>query len=166
MIARVACLSDKSYMARSKVGDIVEISTGRGLAYAHHTHRHTQYGSLLRVFSGFDVERPVDIVSVAARPVQFSTFFPLNAALTRKIVEIAGHAPVHSSLTQFPTFRSGVIDPRSGVVGNWWLWDGENEWCTGALTADQRQFPVLGIVNDTFLVERIEEEWNPALDVR
>ena len=124
------------------------------------------YGSLLRVFAGFDAERPADVLSVANRPVQFSTFFPLNAALTRKIVQIAGHAPVDPDLTAFPIFRAGVADPRTGAVGTWWLWDGENEWRVGTLTPDQRQFPVRGVMNDTALVEHIVEEWNPAVDVR
>lgn len=152
-------------MARSKIGDIVEISTGRGFAYAHHTHRHAMYGSLLRVFTGFDLERP-DVLQVASRPVQFSTFFPLNSAVTRKLVQIAGHAPVAPSLTSFPTFRTGVANPLTGEVGTWWLWDGENEWRVGALTPEQRRFPVRGVMNDTLLIERIEEEWNPAIDVR
>jgi hypothetical protein len=153
-------------MAKSKIGDIVEIPTERGLAYAHHTHRHAMYGSLLRVFTGFDAERPVDILSVADRPVQFSTFFPLNAAVTRKIVQIAAHRPVDCSLAPFPTFRAGVVDPGTGVVGTWYLWDGENEWRVGALTEDQRQFPVRGVMNDTALIERIVDEWNPAVEVR
>lgn len=136
------------------------------MTYAHHTHRHAMYGSLLRVFTGFDAERPENISSIARRPVQFSTFFPLNAAVTRKIVQIAGHAPVDPDLATFPTFRSGVVDPRTGNVGTWWLWDGENERRVGALTPEQRQFPVRGVMNDTLLIERIVEEWNPAVDVR
>ena len=123
------------------------------------------YGSLLRVFTGFDLERP-DVLQVASRPVQFSTFFPLNSAVTRKLVQIAGHAPVAPSLTSFPTFRTGVANPLTGEVGTWWLWDGENEWRVGALTPEQRRFPVRGVMNDTLLIERIEEEWNPAIDVR
>jgi hypothetical protein len=149
-------------MANSKIGDLIEISTKRGLAYAHHTHRHA---SLLRVFAGFDAERPKDVLAVANRPVQFSTFFPLNAAVTRKLVQIAGHAPVDPSLTPFPTFRAGVIDAQTGAVGTWWLWDGENEWRVGALSPHQRQFPVRGVMNDTALVERIVEEWDPTVDL-
>ena len=37
-------------MARLKIGDIVEIKTGKGLVYAQYTHKHQQYGALLRVF--------------------------------------------------------------------------------------------------------------------
>ena len=37
-------------MARLKIGDIVEIETSKGNVYAQYTHKHKQYGALLRVF--------------------------------------------------------------------------------------------------------------------
>ena len=43
----------------------------------------------------------------------------------------------------------------------WWLWDGEKEWKVGTLSPEMRAFPILGIVNDTALIEMIEAGWKP-----
>ena len=53
--------------ARLKIGDIVEIKTGKGLAYAHYTHKHKQYGALLRVFRKFYGVRPSDFTELVKK---------------------------------------------------------------------------------------------------
>lgn len=151
-------------MAKIKIGDVVEIKTSKGLAYAQYTHKHKQYGALLRVFDGFYSHRPTiftDIVNV--RP-KFSCFFPLTAAVDRNIVSIAGNVNVSNDMQVFPTFRAGVVDPSTKKVATWWLWDGEEEWRIGSLSENQRQLPIRGVWNDTFLIERIESGWTPETD--
>jgi hypothetical protein len=91
-------------MARLKIGDIVEIKTGKGLV---------------------------------------------------------GNVVVPLEAQAFPTFRNGVIDPSTGKVKVWWLWNGEKEWRVGEITAEQRRLPILGVWNDTLLIERIESGWTP-----
>jgi hypothetical protein len=54
-----------------------------------------------------------------------------------------------------------MVDPTTGQVTVWWLWDGSREWRVGSLAADQKKLPVRGIWNDTLLVERIESGWLP-----
>lgn len=148
-----------------KVGDIVEIPTGKGLCYALYTHRHPRYGALLRVLEGFYGERPKEIESLPAHfAVAFSTFFPLQAAVDQGIFEIVGNAKVPPEQQEFPTFRAGVVDPKTKKVVSWWLWDGEEEWQIGELNAEQRRFPIRGVWNDTLLIERIEAGWRPETD--
>jgi hypothetical protein len=152
-------------MARPKTGDVVEIDTGRGLAYAHYSHRHPMYGALLRVFADLKPERPADLAAVVAGEPTFQTFFPLAAALNRGIVSIAGHVPLSEHAKQFPTFRAaGIEDPRTGRVGQWWLWDGENEVQVGPLTDEMRRLPIREVWNDTLLKERILSGWTPEND--
>ena len=151
-------------MSRLMIGDIVEIKTLKGNAYAQYTHKHSQYGSLLRVFKGFYSSRPVVIEDIMKNDIQFSIFFPLKAAVTQRIVEIVGNIPVPKPLEQFPMFRAGIADPVTGKVSVWWLWDGKNEEKVGSITNEQRKLPIRGVWNDTLLVERIESGWMPETD--
>ncbi|KAB0641126.1 hypothetical protein F7R21_16180 [Burkholderia latens] len=56
--------------------------------------------------------------------------------------------------------------PPTGKVENRWLWDGENEWMVGQITAGQRKLPIREAWNDTMLINRIEEGWLPEKNPR
>ena len=142
---------------RARIGDIVEIPLpDSGVGYAQYTHKHRQYGALLRVFQVR--EKIDDITEVFNMRHQFTTFFPLGAALDREIVRIAGNLPIKDELKMFPLFRTGVPD-KSGVVETWWLWDGENEKRIGKLSPEQMGLPIRGVINDSLLIERICSGW-------
>ena len=153
-----------------RIGDIIEIRTSRGLAYAIYTHRHDKpprYGALLRVFDRLFSSRPDALEEIAKLPVRFSTFFPLQAATNRGLVEVVGNVSVPENLAPFPVFRAaGLPDLKTKKVHAWWLWDGVKEWRVGALTPEQRKLPIRGAVNDTMLVSRIEKDWRPENDPR
>ena len=152
---------------RPKIGDVIEIRTSKGLAYALYTHRHPMMGPLLRVLEGEYAERPPDLSEVVSKGVRFSTFFPLGAAVRRDLVSIAGNVPVPEELKEFPTFRAaGLENPKTGKVDVWWLWDGEREWKVGKLTREQRKLPIQSIVNDTMLIHWIGSGWRPETDRR
>lgn len=153
-------------MTRPKIGDLVEIKTAKGFSYALYTHKHGQYGVLLRIFTKQYGERPKDLSTVVKDSVQFSCFFPLGAAARQKIVECVANVGVPEYLRPFPTFRSGMVDSRVGKVIHWWLWDGEKEWQVGELSQEQRRLPIRGIWNDTLLIERIEEGYRAESDPR
>lgn len=142
---------------RPKIGDIVEIPLpDSGTGYAQYTHKHKQYGALLRVLKVR--EKVDDIAELSNAPLQFTTFFPLGAAVNREIVRIAGNLPIKDELKKFPIFRAGVAN-QSGVVETWWLWDGENEERIGKLSREQMKFPIRGVINDSLLIERICSGW-------
>lgn len=151
-------------MAKLKIGDIVRIPTDKGTTFAQYTHKHKRYGALLRVFEGFYDEPFKDHQELLKNRVLFSTFFPLQAAVKQNIFDIVSNQPVLNELQEFPVFRAGVVDPTTGKVGTWWLWDGENEWKIGTLSEDQKKFPIRGVWNDTLLIERIEAGWTPEAD--
>ena len=150
-------------------GDIVEIPTKKGLAYAIYTHRHKtppKFGALIRIFDLLYDKRPSDIQGIVCIAVRFATFFPLEAAVRKRIVEVVGHVDVPEHVRDFPVFRGGTVDPKTGKVAVWWLWDGDKSRRVGQLTEEQRKLPIRGVWNDTFLKERIEEGWRPELDKR
>lgn len=151
-------------MAKLKAGDIVEITTPSGWAYAQFLQKHKQYGALIKVFTGVHEDRLIAFDSLVGRGEAFVCFFPLNAAVDREIVEIVGNIQISEESKKFPLFRDGVADPGTGKVKDWWLWDGENEWKVGDLTVDQRKLPIRGVWNDTLLIERIQSGWRPEND--
>ena len=152
--------------ARAKIGAIVEIPTSKGLAYAQYSHKHDQWGALLRVLPELFANRPTNFVDLAAQKENFVTFFPLEAALRRGILRVVSHQEVPDHAKQFPLFRAAGFVDRAGRVHDWYLWDGQKEWKTGSLSAEQLALPIRALWNDTLLIERIEQGWTPASDER
>lgn len=142
---------------RPKLGDVIEISLANAqFGYAQYTHKHPQYGALLRVF---DIrEKVTDSSSFFSNGILFSVFFPLGATINRNIVSVVANLPIPSELQSFPTFRAGTPN-KQGSIESWWLWDGEKEWRVGTLNPEQMKYPIRGVINDTLLVERIKSGW-------
>jgi hypothetical protein len=134
------------------------------LTYAHYTHRHGQYGALLRVLSGKYTARPEEFDDIVTAKPMFMQFFPLGSAITRGIFSIVGNVAVPIEAQPFPVFRSGITDDVTGKVSVWWLWDGHREWKVGELTEEQRRLSIRGVCNDTLLILRIEAGWTPEND--
>jgi hypothetical protein len=153
---------------RPRIGGIIEIPTPDGFAYAQFTHRHTdppKYGSLLRILPGLFKGRPDDFSRLLAQTPSFSTFFPLGAACHRGIVRVVAEEPIPSHTRDFPIFRNSHRDRTGKRVPPWFLWDGRREWRTPTLTDEQlRDYPPLGVWNDTMLIQRIMSGWRNEHD--
>lgn len=147
-----------------QIGDVIEIPTAKGLAYAQYSHNNNLCGELIRILPGFFKERPEKLEAVVSQSETFSIFFPLRVAMKRKIFDVATNLPVPDFAKKFPLFRSGAVNPATGEVNTWWLWDGEQEWKVGDITQEQRKLPLREIWNDTLLIEKIESCWTPASD--
>lgn len=152
---------------RPRIGDVIEISTPRGFAYAHFTHNLVEpphWGALIRVLPGLFATRPADFSDLVLQRPVFSTFFPLGAACNRRIVCIVANELIAAHSQAFPIFKSRNHG-RNGSVGPWWLWDGEKTWRPETLsTAQLRDYPLKEIVNDTMLVSRIVSGWRHDTD--
>lgn len=148
---------------RAKLGDIVQILTSEGVSYAQLTHIHPEYGHLIRIFENRYKKLPKDWAEVGRRPVQFSTFFPLQSAVNQLLVAVVANHPVPDELATFPTFRS-----RNGTRGgSIWIWDGGTSTkLDRSLREDEYCLPVRGIVSAPLLVERIETGYRPQVDER
>jgi hypothetical protein len=153
---------------RPRLGDVVEITTPRGFAYAQFTHKHDappRYGALIRVLPGLFINRPSEFATLVSGPSSFMTFFPLGAACHRGIVKVVANEVVPPHASTFPTFRSSVKVGPGKRGGPWYLWDGTREWRVDSLTdAELRKYPPRGIWNDTLLIERILEGWSHEKD--
>lgn len=142
-----------------KIGDLAEISTARGKAYALFTHKETQWGALLRVYSGVHPDRPDDLSSLLSSPVQFVVFFPLQAAVNRGLVDIVGNFEVPKELEKAPRFRSAGAVDRDGRVLDWYVEGAFGKQRVTKLTDKQKKLPIRQVVNDTALIEMIEGGW-------
>ena len=157
---------------RPRIGDVIEIPTPKGFAYAQYTHKHDEpprYGGLLRIFPGVHLSRPENFHSLVAQPPVFSTFFPIGAACHRGIFAVVASEPVPGHTRDFPVFRNNhwYRDAQGKLhLGKYhFLWDGKREWRVESLSANQlREYPPLGIPNDTLLVERILSGWKHEHD--
>lgn len=151
---------------RARIGDVFEIQTSIGLAYVQYTHHRDDWGALIRVLPGLFQQRPAALGDLVSKREAFVTFFPLQAAVSKGIVELVGTEPIPASSREFPLFRAAGFVDRQGRVLDWLLWDGQREWKIGSLTEEQRVLPIRAVWNDTLLRERIEEGWTPATDQR
>ena len=150
---------------RPRIGDIIEIKTRGGLAYAQFTHKVPRYGALIRVLPGLYDVRPAAFKELVNLEERFFIFFPLGAALYRGLVTVVSNETIPERVQKFPLMRKpGMID-RSGKVLNWWLWDGQREWPVSALSPEQQKLSIASILNDTLLIERIEMGWLPEANV-
>lgn len=147
-----------------QIGDVIEVPTKLGYAYAQFSHYHSKpprYGALLRILPGIFRERPKDFAELVAKREEFSVFFPLQAAIDKGIFSVVANEAIPPKAKQFPLFRAGNINPATGKVEQWWLWDGDESRRTEGLTDKQLDLPIKSIWNDTMLVKRIEQGWTP-----
>src|SRR5260370_591517 len=89
-------------MPRAKIGDIIEIPTVKGLAYAQYTHQHPTHGGLIRVFDRLFESRPTDLKQLVNEPVRFSTFLPVRVTVSRGLLKVVGHQDITPKNQTFP----------------------------------------------------------------
>ncbi|HVT89362.1 MAG TPA: hypothetical protein VHD56_10955 [Tepidisphaeraceae bacterium] len=148
---------------RPRFGDVIEIETAKGLAYALYTHRHTdppRWGAVLRVMPGIFKTRPEDFAILVELEPQFITFFPLGAACNRHLVSIVASVDIPEHAKAFPTFRSRSSPGARPGSQPYYFWDGKQEWKQNKLLPGQENFPIQQIVNDTMLKIKIEKGWH------
>lgn len=153
---------------RVKIGDVVEVLTSKGLAYAQVTHihseEHSSYGPLLRIAPGFFTERPERFEELLWKEPVAMMFCALQAAIKSGICEIVANVCVPEQAKSFPLFRASNDDPGADTPKNWWFWDGDRTWPVGKITLEQRRMPLREIADGVLLRERIEAGWSPATD--
>lgn len=148
---------------RARIGDVIQVLTSQGVAYAQFTHKSPKLGALLSVFEGFHSIIPKDFSIIVDSPPQFQAFFPLQSALNQGLVSVVANVPVADRNKAFPMFRSCVIGV-DGRRGPWWLSDGENEkMLTRELSDVEKRYSLGGIISAPLLVKRIEDGYRPEI---
>ena len=150
----------KNNLRRVKIGDVVEIKTGHGLAYAQYTHEHREpptFGSLVRVLEGFFDQRLSDneLSVLVQKKHRFTTFTPLGSHIWYGDATIVGNYPIPSFAQDFPTFKNSVNPYNSEAI--WWLWDGKKQWRVGKLSEEEKsQYPTELVCNWGGFLDHVE----------
>jgi hypothetical protein len=146
------------------VGDVVEIDTDNGLAYAQFTHRVPNRGDLIRVLPGIYKSRPEDIQALVRQKEIWVTFVALDAIVAAGIFPVVANVEVPEAAQPFPMMRAGAPLP-SGRVARWRLFDGEVERPVEELTEELAELSIVEIPNPALLRERIASGWHPRMYV-
>jgi hypothetical protein len=151
---------------RPRIGDVVEIETPRGLAYAQYVFRHTTYGAIIRVLPGLFESRPDDFCDLVNQSERFFILYPVGSACHQGLAKIVAHEEIPEGSRGAPSMRSSFRyrDHRSGqmVEAPWRLWNGEKWWWVGELTDEQRELSLMEGWGHPLLVERIVSGWRPS----
>lgn len=145
-------------MAKVTIGDIYEINTPEGKAYLHYVYGDKSVGELIRVLPGLYSQRPDDLDKLAASEERFMVYFPLLAALKKKIIEYVDHYNLEGFTK--PNYMRSTHKVRGEFLG-WYIID-TNTWhrqLVKDLTPEQKRLSPWGIWNDTLLIERLVQGW-------
>ena len=139
-----------------KLGDILQVLTSQGVAYAQVTHKHPEFGFLIRVFPGFYNKQPKYFSTLVEGEPQFSAFLVVQSAVNQGLLSVVENISVPDRLKIFPTFRSR----NGGAGGSLWLWDGKESFrLERELRPNELEYPTEGIISAPLLVERIENNY-------
>lgn len=134
------------------------LPTDAGFAVGLATHDIPRLGTLSWIAAPTFDEEP-DIAAVEhIQDWRWPVFFPLNAALRRKIVTKIGHVEIPAALAQLPQMRSG-----SRAAG-WRMIEFPDPTSLGTRPtgdATHPSVPIYQVVNDTRLREMIVSAWRP-----
>jgi Regulator of ribonuclease activity B len=147
---------------RARLGDVLEVSTPRGLAYIHYTYFTDEpYREVIRILPGFFTTRPADFSDLVNDPKAFFVFYPARVAVSQGVVEIVAHHPVRPEQAFPAAYRREGASNREGRVLAWFICEGTKETMVRELTEEQLYLPVASIFLHDSLVSALTEEWRP-----
>lgn len=146
---------------RARPGDILEVSTPRGLAYVHYSAKDPEYGDAIRVLPGFFTTRPADFTLLASNPEAYFTFYPAVAAVSQGLVEVVARVPVPPGQGLPSVYRRPGASARDGRILAWLICEGAKETLVRELSEEQLHLPVAAIWMHDTLVSYLTEEWRP-----
>ena len=103
---------------RAKPGQVLEIATPRGFAYAQYASRHPEYGDIIRVLPGLFAKRPDDLSKLALEHAYFA-FYPAGAALARRFVVPVTIEPIPAGLDKPRRIRRPGATTKEGRLLTW-----------------------------------------------
>ncbi|GAA5497653.1 hypothetical protein Rhal01_03853 [Rubritalea halochordaticola] len=149
-------------MRRPKVGDVIEVPANGGYYYGVVSHRH-DYGDVLRIINKCHALPLKDIPAFEAASDMITLQCIFKGELTNGSLKKVGKIALPEKLRDFPLFRSGTPNHKTGKVEVWWLWDGENDIRIGELSEEQKQLPRAGALDNEAMVIHLERRTHPSL---
>ncbi len=90
---------------KTEIGDVLEIPTKLGLAYVQFSHYHEKpprMGAVIRVLPGFFPEQPKEFQAIADKEERYYTFFPVQAAVAVKYLQLLAMRRFLNMQNNFP----------------------------------------------------------------
>ena len=152
-----------------QVGDVMEVTTSKGLAYLQFTHEgmnHYKGFQTMRQIDGFFKERPTDLVALADLPTIYHFRCLLKLFIKDKVFTKIGNAPVPRKDREPPSFRSGWHDPANdGKIVGGWISKGSDDYRVVQFTPEQQKFSLDGMWTNPTIIDNLEIGWRPELDI-
>lgn len=104
---------------KARIGDIAEMVTPAGLAYAQYSHDGCDMGHLVRVLPGLHSVRPDDFANLAGQKELYFVFYPLEYALRGGQTQIVSNEPVPEWAVPVPLMRQPGLRNANVIVTNW-----------------------------------------------
>lgn len=152
-----------------KIGDVAEIKTPAGLAYAQYTHDGKGLGELVRVLPGLHSSRPNLDLLVQERELYF-TFYTLRYAVRGGQVEVLGNKPVPACARAESLMRHEAGRTREGKVTGWRIIPALHPLTMDflvqtpivrELTPEQRKLSIRCLWPPPVMVRELERGWTP-----
>jgi hypothetical protein len=151
---------------RARLGDVLEVSTPRGLAYIHYTYfTYRPYFEAIRVLPGFFTTRPADFTTLVANPRAFFAFYPVRPAVSQGLVEVVANHPVPPGQAFPAVYRRAGARSRDGRVLAWLIFEGTKQTLVRELSEEQRYLPIDRIWMHDSMVSALTNEWRPEQDI-
>jgi hypothetical protein len=155
---------------KATLGDILEVTTPRGLAYLQYTHEEGSMGSLVRVLPGLFPVRPKDLFALGRQKEVYFTFYTLDDALKRRDAEIVSNQPIPESARAHPIMRAAKGHDATGKTHAWTVVRADMPFTPEnlkrapkytSLTPDLAKLSIHQIWPHGLLVKRLAQEWTP-----
>lgn len=149
-------------MKRLKAGDIIEIKTTKGYGYFQCMIVDKTEGDLIKVFNKVFENPESNLDSILSVDDTYFFSFPLSYALKRKLVSIIGFKEIETDF-QTPLFMRTKHIIRGEFLG-WHIVNTNTLFrkLVKELSEEEKKLSEFGIVNDTYLIEKLDSGWSPS----
>lgn len=148
-----------------KLGDVIEISTIKGNAYAQYVFNDNEYGQLIRILPGIYKTYPSDIKKIVEMKELYFVFYPLSISVRQNRVKIISNEKIPSYLEKKPILRRPGNRESNGKVLNWWIIDNDREYSVKNLNDKQVKYSLAVIVSFDLLEDKILTGWMPEDEI-
>jgi hypothetical protein len=148
-------------MKKLKVGDIFEIETQNGFGYFQCMDIDKSKGELIKVFNKLYEIIPEELINIISVNDFYYYRFPLLNAYLKKIVRFVGNINIDTNF-QIPKYMREEHKIRGDFLG-WHIVNTETLFrkLVKELSDDEKMLSEYGIINDSYLKEKLETGWSP-----